>query len=427
MIDGNNLHRVVLYKDDSDKAGRLVPFSAQDSLDPRELWKALARYEELTGGEVLSIAHNGNLSNGMLFPSKAVDGTPIDREYAALRARFETVYEVTQVKGDGEAHPTLSPDDEFADFENWDWDNIGRTAKKEDWMLQHEYARGALKIGLQYEDELGVNPFKTGLIGSTDGHNSLSTAEEDNFFGKFPESEPGPARLKNALALDRLWPNVKIVASGYAAVWARENTREAIFDAFKRREVYATTGSRIKVRFFAGWEFAEGDLVRPALLDRAYESGVPMGGDLDTAPKGRSPTFLVLAAKDTDSANLDRIQIIKGWMTEDGQLKEKVYDIAWSGDRLPNNDTGKLPAVGNTVDVKNATYTNTIGSSQLSTVWKDPDFEPGMRAFYYARVLEIPTPRWTTYDAAYFNVPLSDEVPRTVQDGAYTSPIWYTP
>ena len=427
MIDGNNLHRVVLYKDDSDKAGRLVPFSAQDSLDPRELWKALARYEELTGGEVLSIAHNGNLSNGMLFPSKAVDGTPIDREYAALRARFETVYEVTQVKGDGEAHPTLSPDDEFADFENWDWDNIGRTAKKEDWMLQHEYARGALKLGLRYEDELGVNPFKTGLIGSTDGHNSLSTAEEDNFFGKFPESEPGPARLKNALALDRLWPNVKIVASGYAAVWARENTREAIFDAFKRREVYATTGSRIKVRFFAGWEFAEGDLVRPALLDRAYESGVPMGGDLDTAPKGKSPTFLVLAAKDTDSANLDRIQIIKGWMTEDGQLKEKVYDIAWSGDRLPNNDTGKLPAVGNTVDVKNATYTNTIGSSQLSTVWKDPDFEPGMRAFYYARVLEIPTPRWTTYDAAYFNVPLSDEVPRTVQDRAYTSPIWYTP
>jgi hypothetical protein len=331
------------------------------------------------------------------------------------------------VKGDGEAHPVLSPDDEFADFENWDWDNIGRTQKKEDWMLPQEYARGALKRGLRFEDELGVNPFKIGLIGSTDGHNSISTPEEDNFFGKFPESEPGPARLENAMALDRLWQNSLLVASGYAAVWAKENTRAAIFDAIKRREVYATTGSRIKVRFFSGWEFDETDIHRPAMLDIAYGTGVPMGGDLSKAKRGQVPKFLVIAAMDADGARLDRIQIIKGWMDKAGKLQEKVYDVAWSDDRKLDKRTGKLPAVGNTVDVENATYLNTIGAPQLSTYWEDPDFDRAERAFYYARVLEIPTPRWTTYDSAYFNVELQDDVPSSIQDRAYTSPIWYTP
>ena len=427
MISGNNLHRVVVFKDDADKVSQMIPFSGQDSLDPRDLWQALANYETATGGEVLSIAHNGNLSNGMMFPDETVGGSPIDEAYASLRARFETVYEVTQVKGDGEAHPILSPDDEFADFENWDWDNIGRTQKKEDWMLPQEYARGALKRGLRFEDELGVNPFKIGLIGSTDGHNSISTPEEDNFFGKFPESEPGPARLENAMALDRLWQNSLLVASGYAAVWAKENTRAAIFDAIKRREVYATTGSRIKVRFFSGWEFDETDIHRPAMLDIAYGTGVPMGGDLSKAKKGQVPKFLVIAAMDADGARLDRIQIIKGWMDKAGKLQEKVYDVAWSDDRKLDKRTGKLPAVGNTVDVENATYLNTIGAPQLSTYWEDPDFDRAERAFYYARVLEIPTPRWTTYDSAYFNVELQDDVPSSIQDRAYTSPIWYTP
>ena len=427
MISGNNLHRVVVFKDDADKVSQMIPFSGQDSLDPRDLWQALANYETATGGEVLSIAHNGNLSNGMMFPDETVGGSPIDEAYASLRARFETVYEVTQVKGDGEAHPVLSPDDEFADFENWDWDNIGRSQKKEDWMLPQEYARGALKRGLRFEDELGVNPFKIGLIGSTDGHNSISTPEEDNFFGKFPESEPGPARLENAMALDRLWQNSLLVASGYAAVWAKENTRAAIFDAIKRREVYATTGSRIKVRFFSGWEFDETDIHRPAMLDIAYGTGVPMGGDLSKAKRGQVPKFLVIAAMDADGARLDRIQIIKGWMDKAGKLQEKVYDVAWSDDRKLDKRTGKLPAVGNTVDVENATYLNTIGAPQLSTYWEDPDFDRAERAFYYARVLEIPTPRWTTYDSAYFDVELQDDVPSSIQDRAYTSPIWYTP
>ncbi len=427
MIEGNNLHRVVVYKDGADKTAQLPPFSGQDSLDPRELWKALARYEETTGGEVMAIAHNGNISNGMMFPSVSVDGKKINRAYAELRARWEPIYEVSQVKGDGEAHPTLSPDDEFADFETWDWDNIGRTQAKEDWMLKHEYARGALKLGLEYENALGVNPFKVGLIASTDGHNTITTTEEDNFFGKFPESEPGPERMENAMAADQLWKNWRIVSSGYAAVWARENTREAIFDAMKRREVYATTGSRIEVRFFGGWTFEEEDIYSPNYLDRGYGAGVPMGGDLTEAPKNTAPSFMIAAVKDPDGANLDRAQVVKGWLDKNGELHEKVYDVAWSGHRKIDPDTGKLPAVGNTVDVENATYRNTIGTASLATVWQDPDFDRKERAFYYVRVLEIPVPRWTTYDAAYFDVEIPEEAPASIQDRAYTSPIWYTP
>ena len=427
MIDGNNLHRVVIYKDGADKAGQLPPFSGQDSLDPRELWKALARYEATTGGEVLAIAHNGNISNGMMFPDKSVDGEPITEAYAQMRARWEPVYEVTQVKGDGEAHPTLSPDDEFADYENWDWDNIGRTAKKEDWMLKHEYARGALKLGLQYEQELGTNPFKFGMIGSTDGHNSLSTTQEDNFFGKFPESMPSILRTQNAMAGNQLWQNWRIVASGFAAVWARENTREALFDAMRRREVYATTGSRILVRLFGGWDLEPADIEHPNYVARGYAKGVPMGGDLTQAPQNTAPTFLVAASKDPEGPNLDRLQVIKGWLDKDGQLQEKVYDVAWSGDRQLDPDTGKLPPVGSTVNVAEATYDNSIGAPALSVGWRDPDFDPAERAFYYVRVLEIPRPRWTAYDAAYFNLKLPPEVPMVLQDRAYTSPIWYTP
>ena len=427
MIDGNNLHRVVIYKDGADKAGRLPPFSGQDSLDPQDLWRALARYEAETGGEVIAIPHNGNLSNGMMFPSKSVDGRPLDRAYAQLRSRWEPIAEVTQVKGDSEAHPTLSPDDEFADFETWDWDNIGRNQAKEDWMLPHEYARGALKLGLGFEAELGVNPFKFGMIGSTDNHTSLATAAENNYFGKFAESEPGPARLENAMAAGQLWENWKIVASGYAAVWARENTRKALFAAMKRREVYATTGTRIAVRFFGGWEYDAAVIDRPAYLDIAYGNGVPMGGDLTAAPEGTAPTFIAVAAKDPDWANLDRIQVVKGWLDTDGNLHEKVYDVALSDGRGVDPQTGKAPPVGSTVNVADASFTNAIGAPSLAAVWTDPDFDPAERAFYYARVIEIPTPRWTAYDARYFDIDLPDHIPTTVQDRAYTSPIWYTP
>lgn len=427
MIEGNNLHRVVVYKDSAAKAAQLPPFSGQDSLDPRDLWAALEKYEKVTGGKVLAIAHNGNLSNGMMFPDKAVDGRPLDRAYAEMRARWEPIYEVTQVKGDGESHPTLSPDDEFADFENWDWDNIGRSQPKEDWMLEHEYARGALKLGLRHESRLGANPFKFGLIGSTDGHNTVSTTQEDNFFGKFPESEPGPQRTQNSMANNWLWQNWNIVASGYAAVWARENTREALFEAMQRREVYATTGSRILVRFFGGWDYQPQDIEKPNYLDVAYRKGVPMGGDLTAAPKKGVPVFITFATKDPDGPNLDRVQVVKGWLDRDGSLQEKVYDVAWSGDRIADPKTGKVAAVGSTVNVKEATFSNTIGTVNLVSVWSDPDFDPRERAFYYARVIEIPRPRWTAYDAAYFGLELADEIPMVIQDRAYTSPIWYTP
>ncbi|MEM6680730.1 MAG: DUF3604 domain-containing protein [Pseudomonadota bacterium] len=427
MINGNNLHRVVIFKQGMGYADKIAPFTAQDSTDPQALWKALEDYEQRTGGAVLAIAHNGNLSNGMMFPERTVDGKKLGKTYAQMRTRWEPLYEVSQVKGDGEAHPKLSPEDEFADYETWDKDNIGRSAAKQDWMLKHEYARSALKLGLQHQAKLGANPFKFGMIASTDGHNTFSTTEEDNFFGKFPESEPSATRMTTEMAQGALWQNWRIVASGYAAVWARENTRAAIFDAMQRREVYGTTGSRIMVRLFAGWDFQPSDIDRPNYVDIGYEKGVPMGSDLPAPPRGSVPKFLVVAAKDPIGANLDRVQIIKGWREKDGGLKEKVYDVAWSGTRQPGKD-GKLPPVGSTVNVTNASYSNTIGAAQLATYWQDPDFDPKQHAFYYVRVLEIPKPRWTAYDVKYFRIKdAAKDIPMTVQDRAYSSPIWYTP
>ncbi len=426
MKDGNNLHRVVVFRDDGDKTSQITPFSASDSVDPEDLWDALADYERKTGGKALAIAHNGNLSNGLMFASETLDGKPLSQAYAAKRSRYEPLYEVTQIKGDGEAHPLLSPNDEFADYETWDADNIAMTAKKEDWMLQHEYARSALKLGLKFDAELGDNPFKFGMIGSTDSHTSLATAAEDNFFGKFPESEPGPDRVNNGMA-GYMWENWRITASGYAAVWARENTREALFSAMQRREVYATTGSRISVRFFGGWGFTESHLANPDYVATGYALGVPMGGDLQPGPDNTAPVFMVAATRDPEGANLDRIQVVKGWLDKQGKLQETVYDVAASGGRSPNATTGKLADVGNTIDYDEASYSNTIGASQLSAVWSDPDFDAGQRAFYYARVLEIPTPRWPVYDARRFNYALPAGVPRDNRDRAYTSPIWYTP
>ncbi len=432
MIRGNNMHRVVVYRDGADKGGQMVPFTTvapQGSIDPRDLWQWLAGYEQKTGGKVLAIAHNGNLANGIMFPlSEQHDGKQLDVDYVTQRARWEPIYEATQIKGDGETHPFLSPNDEFADYETWAIGNLDVSEAKTDSMLAGEYAREALKRGLELEARLGTNPYKFGMIGSTDSHTSLATAEENNFFGKHSGAEPAPGRMmhpfmKNENGTIMGW---QMVASGLAAVWARENTREALFDAMERKEVYATTGSRMAVRFFGGWDFSQEEINNREPAFAGYARGVPMGGDLPPHQAGaKAPSFMVYALRDPIGGNLDRIQVIKGWYDGKQQF-EKVYDVAWSGDRKPGQD-GKVPAVGNTVDAKTASWTNTIGASELGTVWTDPDFDPKQRAFYYARVLEIPTPRWSTYDAFRFNVPIPEGAPVSTQERAYTSPIWYTP
>jgi hypothetical protein len=430
---GNNLHRNVIFRDDGTKARQVEPLITQKPLgsdNPRDLWKWMAAYEEKTGGNVLAIAHNGNLSNGRMFAMlDTFSGKQFDREYAEQRAHWERIYEATQIKGDGEAHPFMSPTDEFAAFERWDKGNLDLSELKKNEMLQYEYARSALRNGLKLENDLGVNPFKFGMIGSTDSHTGLATAEQDNFFGKTTSSEPSPTRatkpfVKTDKAVIMDWEQV---ASGYAAVWATDNTREAIFDALERKEAYATTGPRMAVRVFGGWDFEANDAKTRMPAEAGYAKGVPMGGDLSKAPKDKSPTFLVGALKDPIGANLDRIQIIKGWLDNKGDTHEKIYDVVWGGDRKPDEKSGKLPPVGNTVDVAEATWTNTIGAPELITVWKDPDFDPSLRAFYYVRVIEIPTPRWTAYDAKRFGIKMDKSIPMITQERAYTSPIWYTP
>ncbi len=430
---GDNLHRVVVYRDAADKASQTVPFTTYPptgSTNPEDLWTQLAAYEEATGGDVLAIAHNGNLSNGLMFPLvNPVGDRPLDRRYAERRDRWEKLYEVTQMKGDGEAHPFLSPNDEFADFGTWDKGNLNLSVLKTDDMLAGEYAREGLKRGLQLEAELGINPFKFGLVGATDSHTALSTADDDNYFGKTSAMEPNPDRMTHPFAKfgDVAIMGWETLAAGYQAVWATENTRAAIFDAMERKETYATTGPRMLVRFFGGWDFEAADATtrQPAAI--GYSKGVPMGGDLRSAPPGKSPSFLVAALKDPIGANLDRVQIIKGWMDSGGDLHEQIYDVAVSDGRRIGSDGRARTPVGNTVDVANASWTNTIGDTELITVWVDPDFDPTERAFYYVRVLEIPTPRWTAYDAKYFGSDVPDEVEMVAQQRAYTSPIWYTP
>jgi hypothetical protein len=433
LVKGNNMHRVVIYRDGGDKGGQMVPFTTyppEGSTNPRDLWTWMAGYEEATGGRLLAIAHNGNLSNGIMFPVEAqYDGKALDEEYVTKRAQWEPLYEITQIKGDGETHPFLSPDDEFADYETWAIGNLDVSEAKTDEMLTGEYAREALKHGLAIEQKLGTNPYAFGLIGSTDSHTSLATAEENNFFGKHSGAEPNPKRMshpfmQNENGIIMGWQQV---ASGLAAVWARENTREAIFAAMERKEVYATTGSRMLVRFFGGWDFSPADVNSREPAFAGYDKGVPMGGQLPGRPEtAAAPTFLVLALRDPIGANLDRIQIVKGWLTEDGETHEKVYDVVWSDDRKIGRD-GRLAAVGNTVDARNANWTNTIGASELATVWSDPDFDLEQKAVYYARVIEIPTPRWSTYDAFRLGIELPEGAPVSTQERAYTSPIWYAP
>lgn len=424
QADGNNLHRVVLYRDNADTATLQPPFSALDSQDPEDLWGALAHYEDLTGGRVMAIPHNGNISNGYMFALETLGGKPLDTAYAKTRSRWEPLYEVTQVKGDSEAHPFLSPDDEFADFETWDADNISRTVAKENSMLRHEYARSALQLGLQLESTLGVNPYEFGLIGSTDAHTSLATADDNNFWGKFLDSEPSAQRLSNKMG-GMLWSNWKLAASGYAAVWARENTRESLFDALARKEVYATTGPRIRLRFFGGWDFEPADASAPDLAAIGYSKGVPMGARLEEQPGAGAPEFLLHALKDPDGANLDRLQIIKGWLNADGSTSERVYDVALSNGRQVDPLTGKAEDLRSTVNVEQASYTNRLGAVSFSALWKDPDFSPQQTAFYYARVIEIPTPRWTAYDANYFDLDAADDIPMVTRERVYSSPIWY--
>jgi hypothetical protein len=426
---GNNLHRNVIYRDGKTRADQVAPLTTFVSENPEDLWTWMKSYEDRTGGRVLAIPHNGNLSNGLMFATTTFKGAPITREWAQARARYEPLYEVTQGKGTSEQHPSLAGSDEFARFEIWDKGNLNVVPKKPG-MINHEYAREAYKNGLAIEARVGANPFKFGLAGGTDNHTGLTTAEEDNFYGKFPSSEPSPQRWsENAFDFDgRTIKGWELGASGYTGVWATENTREALWDAMNRKEVYATTGPRMTVRLFGGFDFEPKDAVTrdPAVV--GYRKGVPMGGDLSRAPAGKRPSFLVGASKDPLSGNLDRIQIVKGWLDAQGRTHEKVYDVVWAqaARRKPGQD-GRLPPVGNTVDMKTGTWRNTIGEPELMTVWKDPDFDPKQRAFYYARVIEIPTPRWTLFDALRFGIRMGPEVPMTVTERAYTSPIWYSP
>ena len=432
---GNNLHRNVIFRDNGDKASQVEPFTVYPPIgsdNPRDLWKWMSDYEQKTGGNVLAIAHNGNLSNGIMFPVVEAFGKKLDKSYVQQRAKWERLYEVTQTKGTGEAHPFLSPNDEFADFELWDKGNLDGSVAKKNEMLEYEYARAAYKNGLKLEDRFGTNPYKFGLIGSSDAHTGLAAMGEENFFGKTTPQEPSPERMTATFVKnDKTGVTImdwEVSASGYAAVWATENTRKAIWDAMERKETYATTGPRMAVRFFGGWEFDAVDALNRVPAVVGYTKGVPMGGDLGKAPKDKAPTFLVGALKDPIGANLDRYQVVKGWLDNKGKLHEKVYDVAWGdADNRKRDANGKLPPVGNTVDVANATWTNTIGDPELIAVWQDPDFDPEVAAFYYGRVLEIPTPRWTAYDAKRFGVEPAEGTVMSIQERAYTSPIWYTP
>ena len=430
------MHRVVVFRDGADRVQRVLPFTSWDSPVPRELWRYLEKYEQDTGGSVIAIPHNSNLTFGQMFglpdPEDPEEHKPFTRDYAELRMRWEPIVEATQIKGDSETHPYLSPDDEFADFETWNgWG--GRVNGGKIWtgnnvrirpneLIAGEYVRSAFKRGLGLLASTGANPFKFGLIGSSDSHTALSAVAEDNFFGGTRASEPSAGRMLGAFGII----NWEISAAGLAAVWARENTREAIFDAMRRKEVYATTGPRMRVRFFGGWDFRADDATASDLANVGYSKGVPMGGDLVAPPGGKSPSFLIQAVKDPDGAHLDRIQVIKGWRDGAGELHEKVFNVAVSDGRRISRG-GSVRPVGNTVDIDDASYRNSIGDPELVTVWTDPQFDESQHAFYYVRVLEIPTPRWTAYDAKFYGLTnLPENIPMVTQERAYTSPIWYT-
>ncbi len=430
MPDGNNLHRVVMFRDGSAKTKQVVPYPGLDT-DVTGLWDYMDGYARKTGGQALAIPHNSNVSNGLMFQLTLADGKPMTADYARKRAKHEPVVEVTQIKGDSESHPYLSPNDEFASFgvKGWELGNLPLTQKSTPDMFAGNYIREALKRGISLEQKLGVNPYAFGLIGSTDSHTALATGDENNFFGKHTGNEP--AIKDRALHSQNLGTTTgrfgwHYLAGGYAAAWARGNTRAEIFDAFKRREVYATTGPRMVLRVFGGFDFSakdwDGDWVRAG-----YMRGVPMGGELSDG--GKAPSFLISALKDPDGANLDRVQVVKGWVDASGKMHEQVYDVVWSDMDKRVKTGGKVPAVGDTVNRKTAEYTNTIGTAELRAAWIDPDYRAGQRAFYYVRVLEIPTPRWTLFDMVRFGIKLPQDAldDAVAQERAYSSPIWLKP
>jgi hypothetical protein len=445
---GANLHRVVIMKEGRDKGEQFIPYSSLSSNKPEDLWAWLDKTSAETGAHFLAIPHNSNISAGKMFPLQDSEGSLLSPGYAQARMRWEPLVEITQIKGDSETHPNLSPTDEFADFETYDHliavegaestiaftdGFLGALSEGDRAILQStpperieqagDYVRSGLLRGLVLEQRVGANPYRFGLIGSTDSHTGLASAEEDNFHGKMAIDSTPENKEKEIIPGTRGWD---MGAAGLVAVWAEENTRASLFDAMQRKEVYATSGPRIGLRFFGGWDFSEQDTGRD-LAASGYRRGVPMGGKLTGAPETGAPTFLVMVMKDPVEANLDRIQIIKGWLDDAGLPRELVFDVAWSGERQLDAD-GKLPAVGNTVDLQTGHYTNSIGDSELSAVWTDPEFDPSRPAFYYVRVLQIPTPRHTLLDAIALGIdPAETGHPATIQDRAYSSPIWYDP
>ena len=430
MPGGNNLHRVVMFRDGKSRTDQVLPYDpGQGDAPVSQLWDYMDNYEKRTGGKVLAIPHNSNLSNGLMFELVGPGGGPMTAEYARRRAAHEPVVEITQIKGDSEAHPFLSPNDEFAGYgiAGWDLGNLTMQSAKKPQDFAGEYIREALKRGLAIEAKTGVNPYKFGVIGSTDSHTGLATADENNFFGKHSGGEPDATRASEAQNLGTRegrfgW---HYLAGGYAAVWATANTRAAIFDAMMRKEIYATTGPRMTVRFFGGWDFKPEDLAGNWVM-AGYKRGVPMGADLKPG-QGR-PTFLVSALKDPMGANLDRVQVVKGWVDASGQMQEKVFDVVWGdADKRQRGANGKVPAVGDTVNITKASYSNSIGDPELQTVWSDPEFNSNQKAFYYLRVLEIPTPRWVLFDAIRYGAKLLPGTELKSQERAYSSPIWYSP
>lgn len=432
---GDNLHRNIIFRGNAEQALQTLPFSQFNGDDPELLWQWMESYENASSDRVLAIPHNSNLSAGRMFADTRFDGSEIDVSYAKRRQRFEPLYETTQAKGDSETHPLLSPNDEFADFETWDVGGFGATPHKEN-MLAAEYTRSAYKRGLQFEQSLGENPFRFGLIGSTDSHTALATAAEDNWFGKVALFEPSRRDMRfNEKVLGRVRASdgsdntalaVETSAGGLTAVWAHENTREGIWNALYSKETYATTGTRMALRFFAGYDFVADDVTRSDFAEYGYKQGVPMGGSLKADAK-RAPTFIIRAQADTQGAYLDRVQVIKLWVDAAGESHERIFDVAVAGDRQVDEKGRVLEKVGNTVDVKTATYHNSIGEPVLMAYWQDPQYNPKQYAMYYVRVLEIPTPRWSTKDAMFYNEPLPTEVPASIQERAYSSPVWVTP
>lgn len=422
---GANLHRIVLTPDGADKAKQFLPYGSDQSQYPEDLWQWLEDTRDRTGSRFVAIPHNSNISKGYMYSETTLKGEPITAQYARRRMSWEPISEVTQIKGDSETHPTLSPEDTFADFETYA--HYIQQEAQEYTPTAGDYVRSGLKRGLAIEEQVGVNPYKFGMIGSTDSHSGLSSPEENNFWGKFArDSTPETKRTGDSIGESSVngW---NMSASGLAAVWAQDNTREEIFAAFQRKEVYATTGTRLKVRLFAGWGFDENAATADNLAEIGYAQGVPMGGDLTRhSDADAAPQLLIRAVKDPKDANLDRVQVIKGWVDADGQQREKVFNVAWSDQRALDAQ-GQLPPVGNTVDLTSAHYENSIGSAELSTLWRDPSFNPEQRAFYYVRVLQIPTARHSLLDALALQQPTPEEGPATIQERAYTSPIWYTP